>query len=76
MVRNLKVNINESIRIKGKMEKIVKRRRKIKRGENCDIEKLMKERIGGEVEMMKVKRKRNIVVSMVKGKVRMVYKVV
>lgn len=75
VARNLKVNINESIRIKRKTEKIAKRRRKIKRGENRDIEKPTKERTGGEVETTKAKRKRNIVASTVKGKARMVYKV-
>ena len=54
---------------------MVKRRRKIKRGENRDIEKPTKERTGGEVETTKAKRKRNIVASTVKGKARMVCKV-
>lgn len=73
VARNLKVNTNESTRIKAKKEKTAKERRKIKRGENHGIEKATKERKGGEVEMTKAKRKGKIGASTVKRKSGKVY---
>lgn len=74
MARNLKVNTNnESKEIKARKGKIAKER--TKRGENHDIGKARKERIGEEVGTKKAKRKRSIVVNTVERRAKRVSKV-
>ena len=73
VARNQKVNTsNESTGIKAKKGKIAKER--TKRGENHDIEKAKKEKIGEEVGTKKAKRKKSIVVNTIEQKAKRVSK--